>query len=135
MPNINLSGTAILAIVAVGIAAFFLLFKKRALDITSQANIISGPVNQAIAAASGVQGDTVGTSINRGVENLRNVIGDAVRRISPGENLPSYFDHTQAWKTCMAFKRQRGFVVSQRCQDIIANEAPGTTSIYSGPPR
>lgn len=131
MPNINLNGTAILAIVAVGIVAFFLLFKRRALDVTSQNNVIAGPINQAIAAATGTQGDTLGASLNRGVENLSNVLRDAVGAIRPGERLPSYWDHTQAWKTCMAIKRQKGFVMSQRCKDIIANEAPGEESIYT----
>lgn len=133
MPNININATTILVFIGLVVGGFFLFFNRRSLDITSQKNIFAGPINKIISGQTGIEGDTLGTSLNRGVENLTDAFRDAVAAISPGDKLPSYFDRTQEWKTCMAIKRQRGFVRSQRCKNVIANEAPGSTSVYDSP--
>ncbi|MDE2019933.1 MAG: hypothetical protein KGJ13_06345 [Patescibacteria group bacterium] len=112
--KVNATFGGILALFAVGIVSY-LVWKnwdkiKQLGDVTSQNNIVSGPVNKVVESITGVQGDTLGTAINRGVQDVKNFFtGNPINQM----------DQTQVVKTCKAILAAKGTLKSTICLDAL----------------
>lgn len=114
--NIGVGGIAIgLGIIALLI--WFVLqgrfFKRLITGAPATArNLINAGPNALAAAISGIPDDTLGTALNRSVENITQKI----------KTLNPFIDKTvdpQVVKTCRAILQSRGFVRSSRCIDAL----------------
>jgi hypothetical protein len=105
----KISATGVLALFGIGIVAW-LAFKywptvKDKLDVTSQTNIVSGPVNALVSDITGVAGDTLGAAINRFFVPVPSINPSVVK--------------SQQIKTCNAVLRDRGTLNGTVCLDLL----------------
>lgn len=86
-------------VLAAGAGVVYVLAKRGKLDITSQKNLVAGPINDLIAGMTGITDDTVGASLNRGTETVSIKAQNWWAWLTGAQ--PRGFDSAQARKSCI----------------------------------